>query len=820
TRRAGAVESAPAAAVPRSHQWVRGLFGNPALLTGTVLVLVFFGLALFGERLTTRNPYETHGTMMIEGTIGTPPFPPSALFPWGTDPVGRDVQALVLAGVKRTLALALFAMAARVVVGTILGALAGWWQGSRLDTLITGAVGVWAAFPVTLFAMILILALGIQQGMVVFIVALCVVGWGEIAQFVRGQVIGIKPQLHIEAARAVGLRPDQILTQNVLPNLLPSLIVLAVLEMGGVLMLLAELGFLNIFLGGGFRVEIGEVGRMVPVFYYFSDVPEWGALLANIRNWWRSYPWLAWYPGLAFFTAILAFNLWGEGLRRFLDQTPVNIGRLFNRYAVLTAGMLVFGLISVLQSTAPLGLYRSQAQQFEAARAADDIQALASPQFQGRETGTPGAKLAAEYIAARMKAVGLLPGGENETYIQTYTCPRAHLAGTPSLEILDDQGTVAETLAYRGDFVEYVGPHAPAGRGEGPIVGLVTGPSPDPSSGDPYHLNTLDLRDKVILVREEDLSRINTTAAAGVLAVSADPAALQRKYLFSRLESVRSSRSRSSPVMLVTRATAERLLATAQSNLAQVTAMASGLQPGQVAVTSAGTTVRLATPIMEEDLHEACYNVIGYLSGTDSARGLDSQVIMVSAYYDGLGTGPDGTLYPGANDNASGVAAMLEMARVLKQGAYQPKKTMIFVAWAEGERAESLSVTNLMNARIGFNQLTVEAVVELGGLGAGAGNAIVLGEGSSFRLVQLFQEAGKRMNAATTTRGRGPHFGMLTRSGFGGRSAMTIHVSWDGSDRTAHTPEDAVAAIDPYKLERSGRTTLLALSVLSREVNY
>ncbi|HUV88799.1 MAG TPA: ABC transporter permease subunit, partial [Anaerolineae bacterium] len=379
---ADTVDNEPVA-VRRTRWILRGVFGNPALLVGTLLVLGFFGLALFGEQLTRANPYEIHGVMMIEDKIAAPPFSPSSVFPWGTDHLGRDVRALVLAGTKQTLALALFAMVARVLVGTFLGMVAGWWQGSWVDRLVSGAVGVWAAFPVTLFAMILIQAIGIQQGMWVFIVALCVVGWGEVAQFVRGQVIGVKPQLYIEAARALGARPAQILTRHVVPYMLTSLLVLAALEMGGVLMLLSELGFLNVFLGGGFRVETG-----VDLVTYFSDVPEWGALLANIRDWWRSYPWMAWYPGVAFCLAIVAFNLWGEGLRRFLTESRINVSRLFNRYTAVAAVLVVLGLVWVLQSAAPLGVYRAQAKQFDAARALEDVQVLASPEFQGRESGT------------------------------------------------------------------------------------------------------------------------------------------------------------------------------------------------------------------------------------------------------------------------------------------------------------------------------------------------------------------------------------------------------------------------------------------------
>jgi ABC-type dipeptide/oligopeptide/nickel transport system permease component len=818
-------------ALRRSRWILRSVFGNPALLVGALLVLAFFSIALFGERLTEANPYEIHGVMRVEDKIAAPPFAPSTVFPWGTDYIGRDVQALVLAGAKQTLALALLGMLARVLVGTILGMLAGWWRGGWLDRLVTGAVGVWAAFPVTLFAMIVIQALGIQQGMWVFVVALCVVGWGEVAQFVRGQVIGIKPRLYIEASRAVGARAVQILTRHVLPNLLVALLVLAVLEMGGVLMLLSELGFLNIFLGGGYRVEIAEYGMMVPVIAYFSDVPEWGALLANIRDWWRSYPWMAWYPGVAFFMAIVAFNVWGEGLRRFLAEGRVNVSRLFNRYTAAAAGLAVLGLVWVLRSTAPLGVYRAQAKQFDAQRALEDVRVLASPEFQGRETDTPGAELAAEYIATRMKEIGLTPGGEGDTYISAVARSVYHLTKMPHLEILDEQGNVAEALTYYQDFVAYVGPRNVYGEGQGAIVGLVLGPLPDTlSGGDPYGLRNYDIWDKVVLVREADLEYVNTEAVAGVLAASHDPLRFQRRYLFGL------SYPQPSPVMYITPQVADRLLATAGSSLAEMDSLPTALRPGEISLTDPGLTVRLETVLdgdfdfdwgtgAEEEFGIQS-TVVGFIPGTGASMEavpgvpLSNQVIIVSAYYDGLGVGLDGVLYPGANDNSSGVATMLEIARVLKEAPYPPKRTVVFVAWPDGERYEGLSVSNAMNAHAGLRSLNVETVIELSGVGAGVGEDIALGQGSSYRLVQLFQEAADRMGVSTTTRGRGPHYGMWARPSYGGRSALTAYVSWDGSDRTAHTVEDTFEAIDPKKLGQVGQTTLLAVTVLSRELEY
>jgi peptide/nickel transport system permease protein len=819
-------------AAQRSRWVLRSALTNPALLVGALLVMGLIGLALFGQWLTEANPYEIHGITIINGEIGAPPFAPSTVFPWGTDHIGRDVQALVLAGARQTLILALLGMLARVLVGTMLGMLAGWWQDSWLDRLVTGAVGVWAAFPVTLFAMILIQALGIQQGVWVFVLALCVVGWGEVAQFVRGQVISIRPRLYIEAARAVGARTGQILTRHVLPNLLVALLVLAVLEMGGVLMLLSELGFLNVFLGGGYRVEIGEYGAMVPVIAYFSDVPEWGALLANIRDWWRSYPWMAWYPGIGFFLAIVTFNVWGEGLRRFLVEGRINLSRLFNRYTAAAAGVAALVLVLVLRSMTPLGVYRAQAKQFDAERALGDIRALASPEFQGREAGRPGAELAATYIAGRMKQIGLAPGGEGDSYMLSVERSTYHLVEPSHLEILDDRGSVAEALTYYRDFVARAGPGLVYGESEGAIVGLVNGPLPDTlSGGDPYGLSNYEVWDKVILVREAEMGRVNFEAAVGGLVISDDPLTFQRRNLYSL------SYDSLPPVMYITPEVADRLLSTAGSSLADLDSLAADLSPGEIALTDPGVAVHLETVLegdfdsiwgtlseVEFGMHSTIVGVIpGSGAKVEAAPGmpLSSQAIIVSAYYDGVGIGVDGELYPGANDNASGVATMLEIARILMEDpAHPPKRTVVFVAWPDGQRYEGLSVTNAMNGRASTRALNVEAVIELSGVGAGVGKEIALEQGSSYRLVQLFQDAAGRVGASVTTRGRGPHYGMPVGPGFGGRSALTAYVSWDGSDRTAHTVEDTFEAIDPDKLEQVGQTTLLALTVLSRELEY
>jgi len=806
--------------VTRRGRWLlRSFFNNPAFIVSSLMLIGLLVLVLFGEQMTPVNPYQIHGVMRVDGEISAPPFGPSPEFSWGTDHIGRDIQALVLAGGKRTLALVFFSMLARLLLGTVLGILAGWQRNGWIDRLVTGAIGVWAAFPVTLFAMILIQALGIQQGMWVFIVALSVVGWGEVAQFVRGQVIGLKPQLFIESARSVGSRSEQILGRHVIPNLVNSLIVLASLEMGGALMLLAELGYLNIFLGGGFRVMIGEAGRMVPIIAFFSDVAEWAALIANVREYWRSYPWMALYPGMAVFLSIVAFNLFGEGLRRFLEDTHANLSRVFNRYTAMFAVTVAIVVSLVLQASKPLNVYKAESMKFDAQQVEADIRYLSAPEMMGRETGMPGTDLAALYIANRMAQIGIFPAGQSHTYFQHLGQSRNHLFEMPTLAVLDASGQTVQQLTYKKEFVEYARFAGSSGEAQAPVIGAAFGPVRDPSITDEFGLSNSAAMDHILIIRIDDLEKVNSRQIKGVLIVAEDEFSLLYKDAYPyRLMPQEQFR----PFMVISPEVADSLLRTAGSSLADLDAARESLEPGTLALTKSGTQVSMSIhPRRAENYVDETYtNVIGVIPGEGHFVGLEEQVIIVSAYYDGVGTDLTGVVYPGANDNASGVAMMLELARLLKISAYQPDKTVIFVAWAGGERQEGLSIVDTMNARPGGNKLTVETVIELSGVGYGTGSAISLGNDSSYRLVKLFQEAASKTNVPTTTRGRNPHYGMPLPTAFGGRDAMTLSISWDGSDSLAHTPADTIDMIDPAKLYDVGRTTYLTLLVLSRETEY
>lgn len=359
-------------------------------------------------------------------------------------------------------------VAARLLLGSVLGAVAGWLSGSRVDRALLALVEVFAAYPALLLAMTIVLAVGIRRGMSAFVVALCCVGWGEVMQSVRGQLMSIRPKQYVEGVVAAGVRTPRILLRHVLPNLLPSLISLAALEMGSVLMLLGELGFVGVFVGGGAFAEI----TVDDPLYHYSDVPEWGSLLSNVRAYARGYTWTAIYPALAFFAAILGFNLCGEGLRRRIEEHGINLSRLVSRYTVATVVTLLLAALWLRDNTGAVAFYRQQAAAFSGQRALEHAATLASPSMEGRALGSEGMAVAAEYVAAQFGALGLQAGGEDFTYFQTR--PRAYsaLTGVPVLSIADGKAA----LVYRQDYREYFAGYRTEGSVTAPVPFLAMGP--------------------------------------------------------------------------------------------------------------------------------------------------------------------------------------------------------------------------------------------------------------------------------------------------------------------------------------------------------
>ncbi len=807
----------------RAKTWLRGTLGNFPFLIGAILLAGLLAIYVAGPALSPNNPYTTKGLDKIGGVIQVPPFAPSADYPWGSDALGRDMMSLVLSGAQQTLTLVALVMLARLAVGFVLGTLAGWQQDKPLDRLIMATGEVFSALPTLIFSMLLVLALGIRRGIWVFVVALCFVGWGEMMQFIRSEVIVLRQKLYVESAVASGARLSGIIVRHLLPNLLPSLIALGALEMGAVAMLLGELGFIGIFIGGGAFAEVSIGGPP----YHYSDIPEWGALLSNVRTYARGYPWTAIYPSLAFFTVILAFNLFGEGLRRLVQDIGLSFNKLVNRYTVLAAIVLIWELSWVQGNTGSIAFYKQQARAFDRGKAMTELAALTDPALTGRAVGTPGADIAADYIAQKFKEYGLQPGGKKSTYFFDVKRDFFQLTETPQLSFN------GQPLVYRRDFAEIpsnlfngsepkTGELVVLGAGEQVFVGTsFTGQQ------FPRQIVTLDFSNDAVLLLNNDAFLPNMLRQ-GTFYLTENPDVLRHRDSLSAYSPNAPSYDpmQGSPFFFVTEAAADKMLASTGLTLADLRREQAQLAPDDVKVWRTGVTI--SDSLVGEVRHKVpARHVIGYLPGADT--NLDDKLIVVLAQYDGLGVDETGTLYPSANDSASSVAVMLEMLRSWKESGYQPKKTIIFVAYV-GEGFDygqfprrTPDVERFISGKFGFaTAFTPEAFVFLRGLGAGSGKNLELAAGGNLRLAQLFERAADQMGVSTQRANEDFSLDVI----FGGTSnvvtsdAPTISLNWAGFEETIGTPDDTPAAIDPAKLEKSGRALSLALLIMGREVNY
>jgi hypothetical protein len=385
-------------------------------------------------------------------------------------------------------------------------------------------------------------------------------------------------------------------------------------------------------------------------------------------------------------------------------------------------------------------------------------------------------------------------------------------------------------LEYGRDFVECPDTLVETYQVQGDVVFVGLDPEadvwPDTGSGVEGIIAPSTLADTIVLYTGEPIPyALQRTKVGAFLAVRP-----QEELGYRHLPSFRAGiwsypQDTRSPQICISPAVAERLLASTGYTLADLSQRQAGLSNWEGFSVETGVQGEL---VMEAAVQQGVEtpNVIGFIPGVDVA--LDEEAIILMAHYDGLGRTPacpeegrrDGTLYPGANDNASGVATMLEIARLWQEQDFRPKRTVIFVAWAGAERRLKADVERFLRARRGFvGAYRVAAVVELIGVGAGEEEKILLDRSTSDRLTELFQKAARRVGVETTTRGKGIHDDYSLYPYPGGDLAQ-ITLTWQGSGLRAHTLADTVENIDPEKLSKMGQTAALGLMVLARETRY
>jgi peptide/nickel transport system permease protein len=261
-------------------------FRTPSIVVGAVVVVLWVLVIAFAGVLAPYDPYAAVGPRLS---------PPSGQFVLGTDALGRDVLTRVLHGARLSLPIALATISIAAFVGSVVGAVAGFY-GGIVDAVLMRLADITMAFPSILLAMAVAAVLG--PGLTNSFLAIVVVWWPIYARLIRGQILSLKEREYVTAARAIGMPRLTILRKHVLPHALTPVLVSATMDLGMIIILVASLSFLGL-------------GALPPS-------PEWGAMItegsANFYQWW-----IAAGPGLAMVTVVLAINFLGDGLRDVLN---------------------------------------------------------------------------------------------------------------------------------------------------------------------------------------------------------------------------------------------------------------------------------------------------------------------------------------------------------------------------------------------------------------------------------------------------------------------------------------------------------------------
>lgn len=272
---------------PLQDFW-RRLRKNKLAMVSLVFLLTLCFVAIFAPLVAPYDPYYSEMPKALQG--------PSAQHLLGNDELGRDILSRIIYGARISLRVGLIAVSIALSVGMVVGSVAGYY-GGRLDNIIMRFMDIMLAFPSILLAIALMGVLG--RGVENAIIAIGIVSIPEFARIVRGSVLSVKENEYVQAARAIGNNDAQIIFKHILPNVMAPVIVRATLGISTAILETSALGFLGL--------------GVVPPF------AEWGTMLGSGRGYMFNAPHLVFFPGIAITLTVMAFNLFGDGLRDALD---------------------------------------------------------------------------------------------------------------------------------------------------------------------------------------------------------------------------------------------------------------------------------------------------------------------------------------------------------------------------------------------------------------------------------------------------------------------------------------------------------------------
>jgi peptide/nickel transport system permease protein len=291
-----ATSSRPLVRPARRRSAASRVLRNPLSLAGVILIGGLIILAAIAPMIAPYDPIQTDVSARLA--------PPSRAHLFGTDQLGRDILSRILYGTRISLRIAILTAVIATLIGAPLGIITGYFRG-RLDDLLMRVTDMFMAFPRLILAMAIAAAL--RPTLENVIIAISLAAWPAYARLARSVALGLREENYVEAARAIGAGAPRLLARHIFPGVLSPLTIQVSLDMGGIILTAAGLGFI------GFGAQ--------------PPTPEWGVMISEGRNYITQQWWVSTFPGIAISFVVLGFNMLGDGIRDVMDPRLRTRGR-------------------------------------------------------------------------------------------------------------------------------------------------------------------------------------------------------------------------------------------------------------------------------------------------------------------------------------------------------------------------------------------------------------------------------------------------------------------------------------------------------------
>jgi peptide/nickel transport system permease protein len=642
---------------------------NFPLILGGILLIFLIITSIYPDQLATADPYGKQRLEFQTGENGQssfviPPVPPGKLYPWGTDHLGRDVRSLIIYGCKITMIIAVLTAIGRMLVALPLAISAAYknkfsiWFIKQFNIL-------FSAFPLIIIVIILsrlqLFMDFLKDEKLIMALLLTLFGWSKLSYVLMEKVSEILNQDFIEGEIAIGKSRLEIAVQNVIPHLIPSLIVLFFLEIALVLQTMAQIGIFGLIAGGGYQNADGDLN--VPFEF------DWASLLVFAYMFFGTDKmYLVIYPAAAFAMSIIGFNLFGEGLRiefekrtsrviTFIRRIPSYVSpfrlvyeikniNVFRKtvYAKIICYALILAIVFFPQSPSQY--------KFDAATAFNNIEVLSSETYKGRLAGSPENKELANYIKGELESYGFKP--YDGSFIHEFDITRSVNIKDAKLKVVDTVSGERE-FKFRKDY-------------------FIT--SPIDFAGT-YEIAKVEMKELYDLTQEKMDALYKKELDKKLVLININGPADSR-YVNMVLHNLTDNIKPRAIIFLGSwEAEGEMSKHVIINKYFKDTAIISmSKEAGDELLRMGAAKVEVS---VQADVFNQTkgYDIFGFIPGSDKNN--ENEYIVIGSRIDYLGDDKN-TRFQGALE-AGGAAAQLEIAKKLVQSGIKPKKNIIFAFW-------------------------------------------------------------------------------------------------------------------------------------------